>query len=426
MRALPKASLVSLATLCACAPSLPLGRVAPPGPPDATRIAPVVPAAASDAWYELALNGEKIGYAHETMASHAHGVTMHREERVAFTRAGAPVDVHARYDATFANGGWSGAVTTTIGGATSTTPLAPAGDEVMSCIPAVFAATWVAMGQRAPTCGFDATYEGLRLAAAIEPVPHKSDAGIAWRITWRHPWGALTSDVVGRPGQPPDVVASSDGATARKTTAPLAQAAWTPPDLLALTGVDVQRHGDGVIVPARHRPRSPALATVRFPGQTEAVTADGQAVRFTLTTSPLPAEALPTQPGEVATTPRVLTAMMAALHAQLAPSLHLGAGLGDCRAMSAQLGAELMQRRIAFRYATGWRFAASTGRLIRHRWLVVRVTHGWISIDPAFAEVPASPVLIGLVLEAPAQTPPQGDLVFDLATAPSTPPSRGE
>ncbi|MBK9070843.1 MAG: hypothetical protein IPL79_07585 [Myxococcales bacterium] len=382
-------------------------------------------AIASDAWYELALHGEKIGYAHETMDAQAHGVTMRREERVAFTRAGAPVDFHAIYDATFADGRWSGEVTTAMGGATSTRPLMPDIDAV-SCIPAVFAATWLAMGQSAPACGIDPAYEGLRLAAGIERVPQSASVGTAWRITWHHPWGELTSTVTGSAGQLPDVVTSSDGATAQKTTAHLAQVAWTPPDLLALTAVKAQRVADGVLVPARHRPQSPALAAMRFPGQREAVTADGYWVNVTLTPSPLPAAALPLLPGEVATTPRVLTTMMAALHKQLAPSLQLGTGLGDCRAMSAQLGADLAQRRIAFRYATGWRLEAASSRLIRHRWLVVRATHGWISIDPAFAEVPAQPVLIGLVLEDPSQGPPQGDLVFDLAMASSRPRSRDE
>lgn len=425
MRALRKASLVSLATLSACASSQTLRRAAPPSPADATRLAPAVPAAASDAWYELALHGEKIGYAHETMASHAHGVTMRRAEHVAFTRAGAPVEVYATYDATFANGRWSGELMTTMGGVTSTRPLASAVADAMPCMPAVFAATWIAMGRPAPACGLDPTYDDLHLAAAIERAPH-GRGGTSWRIAWRHPWGELATEVVGRAGEPPSAIASSDGATARKTTAKLARATWTPPDLLALTAVEAQRQGDGVIIPARHRPRSPALAAMRFPGQTEAVTADGQAVRFTLTTSPLPADALPTLPGEVATTPDALRSMMVALHAQLAPSLHFGTGLGDCRAMSAQLGADLARRRIAFRYATGWRLEVASSRLVRHRWLVVRATHGWISVDPSFAEVPAAPVLIGLVLEAPAQGPPQGDLVFDLTPAPSTPPSRGE
>src|SRR5207244_10447088 len=70
---------------------------------------------------------------------------------------------------------------------------------------------------------------------------------------------------------------------------------------------------------------------------------------------------------------------------------------GDCTAHALAFIARAERRGLETRAVTGWRLDG--GRLVRHRWALVRQADGpWIAVDPSYGEAPASPRLIGLAV----------------------------
>lgn len=82
--------------------------------------------------------------------------------------------------------------------------------------------------------------------------------------------------------------------------------------------------------------------------------------------------------------------------AALTPDEALAAGAGDCTAHAVVLQAELERRGYETHLVTG--YVIDDGALRRHRWVLVRVGHKLIPVDPMYDQVPASPAHVALAI----------------------------
>ncbi len=77
-------------------------------------------------------------------------------------------------------------------------------------------------------------------------------------------------------------------------------------------------------------------------------------------------------------------------------SAALALGRGDCTAHATLFAALAQSRGISTRLVTGYRLDGR--RLVRHRWALAAVDGHWMAVDPAHAEAPTRPRLLGLAI----------------------------
>jgi len=342
-------------------------------------------------YYTIWLGGARVGTATEHETWSATGMTLVRSETLRFLRGDTQVDLTTAItiDASLALDArrvrWTESGRETRGAEAvrdgSGWRLSTGGTIEMPAVPAELVPLLVRRDGRfagevfLPARGF-VTGDGR-----IEPVaPQRLVARVALTAG---PVVEATIDL-DSDGAPARVV-DGEGVIALRASMDEANESYPAVDLIAATALPIagERHDarlvlDGnVVIPA-------------LPGQHARPTADGIEIDLEPSAASAPVE---------------IRDAVDAVRRRIRPSLGAGpastrdaanATSGDCTTFALAYAALATSRGITTRIVTGLR--ADGDRLVRHRWAVSWTGHEWISVDAAFARVPAGGDLIGLAV----------------------------
>lgn len=372
-----------------------------PGAPDAPDARP----RDADRHYTIWLGGARVGTAREHEAWSWSGLTLRRDEHLAFLRGDTPVALSTTIEITTDRALIPTRVRwTEIGGAirhaeatrdargwtiASPPDLALPADAVPAeLVPLLvrrdgaFAGTVFlpARGFVVGTGRVDPVAPARLVARIALP------AGVAVEAT-------IDLDADGAPAR----VVDGEGVIAMRATAAQAAAAFPPVDLVAATSVPITGRRSGRIALAGD------LALPAVPGQaaTPGAATDGG---LALALSPALAGALPPGPRGV-DRQRLIEALVTRVQRRIVPDLGAGiatprdaadATAGDCTTFALAYAALAARAQIPTRVVTGFRVDGA--RLVRHRWAVSWTGRAWIAVDAAFGAAPAGGDLIGLAV----------------------------